>query len=668
MTSVFPRVGAAVAARRTTLSAAACTALSTTLAALPLLLGTGPVKAQSAATTPVVQLERVTVTANRFEALLDELPAGVTLITGEQIRRSGVTSANEAIARLGGVYSRANNGLDADRTIDLRGFGETASSNTVFLVDGVRFNEGDSLAPSLTWLPVDAIERIEITRGSGAVLWGEGATAGVIHIITRKNLQRSSGSLQLGIGSNNTRDWRAQAQLVNGPLQVSASQRVLDTDQARANQHLREQDSLFQLGYTHEQTRLGLKAALQTQAGGLAGGLTPAEAAATPDITHKPDNHGDTRTRLVGLNAQTQLGDWQLAADASLRHKRSISVDSGWTNDNATRVLQTGVRAQTQFATAGIGQQLTVGVDHERWSQLRIEGTEIQQRMSAVFAQDDLTLRSTGTVLGMGLRTLQAHRETVGQQTGALHANGRAAEVSLAQPVGGGWRVHGKVGRSLRLANADEYSCFTGYCPPTPVDLKPQTSNDVELGLRHSQGADQHTELRIYHHALRNEIGLDETSFNNINYAPTRRDGIELDTLQPLAHGVSLQGHLALRSAVFRSGTFAGNTLPLVSAAQAQLRLRWALSPVRRVELGGRWVSSQRVGNDFDNTCPARIAGGASFDARYAMDWQNWEFAAQVNNLSDRRNMGLRTRCNAALNSVYPEPGRALMLSARVNF
>jgi outer membrane receptor protein involved in Fe transport len=50
------------------------------------------------------------------------------------------------------------------------------------------------------------------------------------------------------------------------------------------------------------------------------------------------------------------------------------------------------------------------------------------------------------------------------------------------------------------------------------------------------------------------------------------------------------------------------------------------------------------------------------------MDWQNWEFALQVNNLADRRYASLRTVCAASARSVYPEPGRALMLSARVNF
>ena len=74
----------------------------------------------------------------------------------------------------------------AGTSVDLRGFGATASSNTLVLLNGRRLNDIDLSGVDLSAIPRDSIERIEITRGnSGAVLYGDGAVGGVINIITK---------------------------------------------------------------------------------------------------------------------------------------------------------------------------------------------------------------------------------------------------------------------------------------------------------------------------------------------------------------------------------------------------------------------------------------------------------------------------------------------------
>ena len=67
-----------------------------------------------------------------------------------------------------------------------QGFGETGPLNTLVLVDGRRVNEIDLSGVDWTQIPLDQIERIEIVRGSGSVLYGDNAAAGVINIITKK--------------------------------------------------------------------------------------------------------------------------------------------------------------------------------------------------------------------------------------------------------------------------------------------------------------------------------------------------------------------------------------------------------------------------------------------------------------------------------------------------
>ena len=67
----------------------------------------------------------------------------------------------------------------------MRGFGIFGDQNTLVLLDGQRISENEQASVNWSAIPLSAIERIEIMRGSGAVLYGGGATGGTINIITK---------------------------------------------------------------------------------------------------------------------------------------------------------------------------------------------------------------------------------------------------------------------------------------------------------------------------------------------------------------------------------------------------------------------------------------------------------------------------------------------------
>ena len=74
----------------------------------------------------------------------------------------------------------------------MRAFGSVADENTLILVDGRRVKDNDLSAVNWSSIPLKFIERIEIHRGGGAVLYGRGATAGVINIVTMASGKRDN--------------------------------------------------------------------------------------------------------------------------------------------------------------------------------------------------------------------------------------------------------------------------------------------------------------------------------------------------------------------------------------------------------------------------------------------------------------------------------------------
>jgi iron complex outermembrane receptor protein len=119
--------------------------------------------------------------------------AAVTVITAEDIRRSGATNIAEILRLVPGMnVARFGSGSWA---ISARGFNSTAADKMLVLIDGRTVYS--PLFSGTFWevqdLVLDEIERIEVIRGPGGTLWGANAVDGVISIIT-KTAHQTQGS------------------------------------------------------------------------------------------------------------------------------------------------------------------------------------------------------------------------------------------------------------------------------------------------------------------------------------------------------------------------------------------------------------------------------------------------------------------------------------------
>lgn len=205
--------------------ARACTALPS------LLLVSSAHAASAEQPLPVV-----VVSAARFEESLNEVPADVRVISATEIERSGAYSLPALFAQLGTIPVSGTNlgqlGLGAN--VDLGGYGVTAGSTTLVLVDGLPLNPQDSTAISWESIPLNAIERIEVLQGGAGVQFGNGAVGGVINIITRKGATNGA-TVEQTIGSFNTLISSASVGRVFDDAQLSLHASRSSTDGWREN-------------------------------------------------------------------------------------------------------------------------------------------------------------------------------------------------------------------------------------------------------------------------------------------------------------------------------------------------------------------------------------------------------------------------------------------------
>ena len=142
----------------------------------------------------------VVVTATKTERPVETTPGFTTTITRQDLRSRPIKTLEQALQWSAGVFQKGTRGLaEATPTVSMRGF--AGQERTLVLLDGVPLNDGYSSAVKWSTLPVENIERIEVVRGPASALYGGGAMAGVINIVTR-NPDRARTWISFSTGAN----------------------------------------------------------------------------------------------------------------------------------------------------------------------------------------------------------------------------------------------------------------------------------------------------------------------------------------------------------------------------------------------------------------------------------------------------------------------------------
>ena len=150
----------------------------------------------------IEELMEIDVTSvSRRSERVSQAAAAVSVITSEDIRRSGVTTLPEALRLANALHvARADSRTWA---ISARGFNITTANKMLVLIDGRSIYT--PLFSGVFWdvqdIVLEDVDRIEVIRGPGATLWGANAVNGVINIISKSARQTQGGLVSAGAGN-----------------------------------------------------------------------------------------------------------------------------------------------------------------------------------------------------------------------------------------------------------------------------------------------------------------------------------------------------------------------------------------------------------------------------------------------------------------------------------
>lgn len=430
-------------------------------------------------------LDQIVVSATGSPTSLRDAPASVTVLTQAEIENTPSQDLGDLLSKVEGIT--VGHGGNTE-TIRIRGLGDR---HTLFLIDGKRVTSAPNLFRGNDfdsgWVPIDAVERVEIVRGPMSSLYGSDAMGGVINIITKPVSDEWTGSVTADYTWQQNRDagdsWKTGFYL-SGPITVGKLGFKLFGDWSHRDSDSADVNGASQLPGFYESDDRSLDGTVSwiVDENNLVDfdlGYSNREEAEVPlnrlsgAITHYGDyQFGTTEFRIYGDRIENEYGHGNVAGSDQPNTAYNLNIDGS--------VI---MPVKLHF-----DQTLTVGASYRRqqiddkYVLTGDNSSSIQD--SAAFFEDELLI-TDDFLLTLGYRL--DYNENFGSHSspriyGVYHLTDNLT-------LKGGWSTAFKAPTLLESSpNWDQISCGGGCYLRGSADLEPETSDSFEAGLQFDNG------------------------------------------------------------------------------------------------------------------------------------------------------------------------------------
>ena len=152
-----------------------------------------------------ITLNPTELSSNYFNEVDTFAPFSSEVYTQDDIKNSKATNIYDFLSQNTSLSLAPSSGNRFSKKISARGYGLTIGShNLVVTLNGRRLNNIDTSGPEIAGVNINDIERVEITKGSGSVIYGDSAMAGAIHFYTKKNIETKISTTSGNYGVSQT--------------------------------------------------------------------------------------------------------------------------------------------------------------------------------------------------------------------------------------------------------------------------------------------------------------------------------------------------------------------------------------------------------------------------------------------------------------------------------
>lgn len=470
-----------------------------------------------------VRMEEMVVTASRVEESLRMAADAVTVVTAKDIQRKGEQTVVEALSDVPGVSITQNGSNGGTTNVYLRG---TSNAHTVILIDGMRVADpiGMDGKVSISNLPTDNIERIEVVRGNQSVLYGSDAIGGVINIITKKGKGKPTVSTSFEGGSYQTYKENLSVRGATERIGFSASVTRLDT-QGVSKADVQPNPEMDYYNNTNisakldgrltDKTRVGFSVYQDTAKMDLdtTGGVD-AYRVQLSDIT------------IVSANIEQDVTKWwtSIIKVGNTDTKRDLFKDGSGIYTGTTQVFESRYTGSVKTASwqnnffVGDKDTLTVGLDYLHETGANQSGqsflNDVTARTQSAFVENKWTpLQNVNITVGVR----NDHHQQFGQET-----TYKAAGSYLFERLG--TKVRASYGTGFHAPSL--YQLFE----PTYGDtnLLPEKSKGYDAGIDQFLFGDKVTLSATYfRNDLDNLINFDMSTWKYANVSQAQTSGVE---------------------------------------------------------------------------------------------------------------------------------------------
>ncbi len=637
------------------------------------------------AETEPLQLEEVVVTATRYEEAVSSVPANVSVITEEDIRKSTAQTIPDILRTEAGIHVNDIAGNRRNVTVDVRGFGETAALNTLVLVDGRRVNQADLSGTDWTQISLDRVQRIEIVRGGGgSVLYGDNASGGVINIVTKEG-DRFRADAGVAAGSYDTYKGNASVSGTTNILSYSLNGSYLSSDGYRDNADTEAKDLGLNVNfYPKDFLRISFSSGYHKDDAGLPGALRESDfdAGSSRTDTVNPDDFAEVEDYYVKGGPELYFLDDSLAKiDISFRKRGFLTFASfaggEFTGDTEIDTIAVSPQVLLKNTVGTMANTLTLGFDYQDTEEeivndslffgMRTIGEfELEKENYGYYIHNELGITDDLLISG-GYRydrtEFSFHPSTPANTT----MDEDAFTAGMNYTYHDNSYVYLSFSRSFRYPMLDEL--FSFFTNTIDSGLNPQRSDDYELGIRHHLNKKSYLQANLFRIDTDDEIFFNPSTFLNENLEGTsRRDGVEVSFHAGLFEWLALNGSYTYLDAEIEDGMFDGKDVPNVPNHKASLGTEVFPCEGVIITLNGVYIGERPFvsdfSNDFDEQEDYIVVNG-----KIQYTWRTFTAFLDINNIFDEEYSEYGVLGTFPLErAFFPSPKRNVLAGVSMEF